>query len=101
MANMILKNNLNDFQLVINDDFIIYQDLKRRFEVKFPYSNIDFVSFDKLEKGTGWTRRLGVTIELIRPQSGLTEPYIDMIFEGCFMDYDIARIEQFIDEKID
>ena len=91
MADRIIKNAGNDFQLIIGDDNITYQDLKKHRQAVIPYDNIDCIEFNKLRTGTGFTRELEVVIELI-DDIGYTsingwEDYVDEdIFEQAMQE---------------
>lgn len=101
MADRIIKNAGNDFQLIIGDDNITYQDLKKHRQAVIPYDNIDCIEFNKLRTGTGFTRELEVVIELIDEQPDIYGYTMEMVFAGCYMDYELTPIINFVNSKVD
>lgn len=101
MADRIIKNAGNDFQLIIGDDNITYQDLKKHRQAVIPYDNIDCIEFNKLRTGTGFTRELEVVIELIDEQPDIYGYTMEMVFVGCYMDYELTSIINFVNSKVD
>lgn len=101
MADRVIKNAGNDFQLLIGDNCITYQDLRRRREARISYRNIDFVEFNKLRTGTGFTCELEVIIQLINSQPEFASSTVSMVFSGVYMDYELTPIINFVNKKID
>lgn len=101
MANRVIKNNGGDFQLLIGDNCITYQDLRRGRDVRISYKNIDFVEFNKLRKGNGFTYELEVIIQLIHSQPEFTNLTVSMVFNCVYMDEQLTPIINFVNKKID
>lgn len=109
MAEKIIKNNANDFRLVFTDNYVAYQQMaKKGFfskeyvvsrEAKISYRNIDFVEFNKLRTGNGFTTELEVNIQLITPQPEFRGQTVSMVFCGVFMDYELNPIVSFVEGK--
>ena len=100
MADRIIKNSANDFQLIIGDNTITYQDLKKHRQAVIAYDNIDFIEFNKLKTGNGFTSQLEVVIELIDEQPDIYGYTMEMVFAGCYMDYELNPIIHFVNSKI-
>lgn len=109
MAEKVIKNSVNDFQLVFSDNYVAYQQLTKKGlfskeyvvsrEAKISYRNIDFVEFNKLRTGTGFTTQLEVIIQLINPQPEFRGQTVSMVFVGCYMDYELNPIIKLVEEK--